>query len=487
MVGFGVGEEKAINYYTLFHRLSNRRRVFVVALLTLLFLPALASAAEGGDKFELPFWTAIPFVVLLLGIAVLPLMAGHWWHLNRNKAIVAFGLSLPVVIYLLAIDGPTKGASTHHLTHELWEYASFIILLTALYTISGGILLIGDIPARPRINTLFLAIGAVLANFIGTTGASIVLIRPVLRINLDRQHKSHLPIFFIFIVSNTGGLLTPLGDPPLFLGFLQGVDFFWTLRLWVEWLVVNGLLLGIFWMWDRAAYRKETPVALQRDATDIHPLRLNGVLVNGTLLLGVLLAIVLHSKEVGVAFGRSLGVGDLTLHRPWGQVAIIALTVLSLLLTRKSIRRGNAFSWGPMIEVAVLFLGIFITMVPALALLREHGDKLNVTKPWQFFWLTGILSAFLDNAPTYLTFATLASGEQTLGWLSLHRPDTLAAISCGAVFMGAITYIGNGPNFMVKAIAESHRYKMPSFFGYMAYSVGILGPVLVIVALVFFS
>jgi Na+/H+ antiporter NhaD/arsenite permease-like protein len=434
----------------------------------------------------LPYWTTAPFVLLLLGIAMLPLFAGRWWHRNLNKAIVALGLALPVAIYLLAIDGKTNGESTHRLVDELWEYAAFIILLAALYTIAGGILLIGDIRALPRTNTLFLALGAVLANFIGTTGASIVLIRPLLRINLDRQRKSHLPIFFIYIVSNTGGLLTPVGDPPLFLGFLQGVDFFWTLRLWREWLLVNGLLLTIFWIWDSAAYRKETPTALQRDATAIHPLRLRGLWINGPLMLGVLSVVVLHSDAVGNELGRALGVGNISLHRPWGEIAIVSLTVLSLLLTPGSVRRGNQFSWGPMIEVAVLFLGIFVTMVPALALLRAHGSELNITRPWQFFLLTGLLSGFLDNAPTYLTFATLASGENTVGWLSVNRPEILAAISCGAVFMGAMTYIGNGPNFMVKAIAESHRYKMPSFFGHLAYSMAILAPVFAIVTFMFF-
>ncbi len=437
-------------------------------------------------KLDLPYWTALPFVLMLLGIALLPLVAGHWWHHNRNKLIVALVLGSPVVIYLLAIDGRTGGESTHQLLHELAEYASFIILLTALYTIAGGILLIGDIQAKPRTNTLFLALGAVLANLIGTTGASVVLIRPVLRINLDRQHKSHLPIFFIFIVSNTGGLLTPLGDPPLFLGFLQGVDFFWTMRLWPEWLLVNALLLAVFWMWDAAAYRRETPQALQRDAADIHPLRLHGLRVNGPLLLLLLFAVLLQSDTVGQALGKALGMGNLRLHRPWGEISMVGLTVLSLLLTPGSVRRGNHFAWGPMIEVAVLFLGIFVTMTPPLALLREHGSELNITKPWQFFWLTGSLSSFLDNAPTYLTFATLASGEHPLGWLSEHRPEILAAISCGAVFMGSMTYIGNGPNFMVKAIAEGHHFKMPSFFGYMAYSVGILGPVWVIVTVMFF-
>ncbi|MCE9533613.1 MAG: sodium:proton antiporter, partial [Planctomycetes bacterium] len=292
------------------------KTILIVLLLTLC-LPSFAHAAEAAGKMVVPFWTALPFALLLGSIAVLPLIREHWWHQNRNKAIVSIGLSIPVVLYLLAINGESKGESTHQLVHELEEYSAFIILLTALYTISGGILLIGDIPARPRTNTLLLAIGAVLANFIGTTGASMVLIRPILRINLQREHKSHLPIFFIFIVSNTGGLLTPLGDPPLFLGFLQGVPFGWTLRLWPEWLLVNGALLITFYFWDTMAYRKETKKAMAHDAAVLHPLRLHGIGLNGVLLLGLMLSVLLSSDTAGKAIGQALGVGDLSIPNPW--------------------------------------------------------------------------------------------------------------------------------------------------------------------------
>lgn len=459
----------------------------MIAVASLGYWPASAMAAVAPGPLVLPFISALPFVVLLGCIAILPLLKEHWWHANRNKAIVSIGLALPVVIYLWIINDDTKGESIRQLVHELLEYSSFILLLTALYVISGGILLIGDIPARPRTNTLFLALGAVFANLIGTTGASMVLIRPLLRINLQREHKSHLPIFFILVVSNTGGLLTPLGDPPLFLGFLQGVDFFWTLRLWPQWLLVNSLLLSAFYVWDRVAYRKESGKALQHDRTELHPLRIAGIRLNGTLLTCVLIVVILHSTSVGQMLGNLLGVGDLTLHRPWGQISLIVLTILSLLLTPRSVHHGNRFAWGPMIEVAVLFLGIFITMVPALALLRQHGGRFNLNQPHEFFWLTGVLSAFLDNAPTYLTFATLAAGDQSIGWLSLNRESLLKAISCGAVFMGALTYIGNGPNFMVKAIADEHGYRMPSFFGFMKYSCGILLPILLLVTFVFFT
>lgn len=435
---------------------------------------------------ELPIWTALPFVVLLGCVALLPIAFGRWWHSDRNKAFVSVGLALPVVIYLLAIDGKTHGESTHQLLHELGEFASFIVLLTALYTIAGGIVLLGDIPAKPQCNTLFLAIGAILANLIGTTGSSMVLIRPILRINRERTHRSHLPIFFIILVCNTGGLLTPIGDPPLFLGFIQGVDFFWTMQLWPQWLVVNGIGLTIFHLWDTAAYRREPNKALPHHVSARHPIRLSGLRLNGPLLLGIIVAVVMQSNPAGQRVGNMLGAGDLTLAKPWGEVLMVALTVVSLVRTRGSVRRSNQFAWGPMIEVTVLFAGIFVTMVPALALLRQNGAKMNLTKPWEFLWLTGFLSAFLDNAPTYLTFATLAASPNDLRWLSLNRPAILGAISCGAVFMGAMTYIGNGPNFMVKAIAEEHGYEMPSFFGYMRISFGILLPVMLCVTLLFF-
>lgn len=460
---------------------------FAITFLFILVCPTFAVAADAAGKLELTFWSAIPFVLLLGCIALLPLIREHWWHANRNKAIVSFGLALPVGFYLLVIDGESKGESTRQLLHELAEYASFIIMLAALYTISGGILITGDIPATPRTNVLFLAIGAVLANIIGTTGASMMLIRPLLRINHARRHKIHLPIFFIFIVSNTGGLLTPLGDPPLFLGFLQGVDFFWTLRLWREWLFVNVPLLAIFYCWDSASYRKETPMALQHDTAVRHPLRISGFRVNGPLLLALLMIAIFHSTAVGASIGNALGIGDLTLRRPFGELGMIGLVLSSLWFTKASVRRGNHFSWGPIIEVALLFIGIFVTMVPALALLRQHGGALDITHPRQFFWLTGMLSGFLDNAPTYLTFATLGSGEHDLVWLSVNGSSILAAISCGAVFMGALTYIGNGPNFMVKAIAEEQGYEMPSFFGYLKYSCVILLPLMVAVTVLFFG
>ena len=439
--------------------------------------------AEAATRLEVPFGAAAPFTILLLAIAVLPLIYEHWWHSNRNKGIVVAALSIPTMIYILTFGEE----GTQRLLHELEAYASFIILLLALYTISGGVLVRGDIPAHPITNTGILAFGAVLANFVGTTGASMLLIRPILRINSEREHKSHVPIFFIFIVSNTGGLLTPLGDPPLFLGFLKGVDFFWTLRLWFPWLLVNVAVLVVFYIYDNISYSKESAKAIQDDETQVTPLTVIGLRANVLLLIGVLLAVVFQSEQAGKGLGALFGGLDLTLHKPMGEILMLVMTGLSLYLTPRGLRKENDFTWAPIIEVAVIFIGIFITMVPALALLEIHGASFGITKPYQFFWLTGMLSSFLDNAPTYVTFGTLAADGNGFQWLSLNKPELLAAISCGAVFMGALTYIGNGPNFMVKAIAENSGYKMPTFFAYMGYSFAILVPLFIALTFVFFK
>jgi Na+/H+ antiporter NhaD/arsenite permease-like protein len=305
-----------------------------------------------------------------------------------------------------------------------------------------------------------------------------LLVRPLLRINARRPRRAHVPVFFIFVVSNTGGLLTPLGDPPLFLGFLQGVPFGWTLGLWRQWLLVNGALLAVFAIWDRIADRADKTIASSTakvgqtlapgPATD--PLRLEGWKWNGPLMLGV----------IGIILAKTF------LPFPFGELGMLGLTGVSLWKTATPLREANGFSWGPMIEVAILFAGIFVAMVPALALLEEHGGKVGITQRWQFFWLTGCLSTLLDNAPTYVSMATLAAAGNGLGWLATQRPDLLAAISCGAVFMGANSYIGNGPNFMVKAIAEENGYAMPSFGRYMLTAAIVLFPLFGIVTIVFF-
>lgn len=415
--------------------------------------------AAALPPLDIPAAAAAPFALLLAAIAVLPLLAGHWWHANRNKGFVTAAIGLPIAIFLLF---QPHGAT--HLWHAVEEYVSFIVLLGSLYVISGGIVVTGDLEAKPRTNVAFLAIGAVLANLIGTTGASMVLIRPVLRTNSERMNVSHIPIFFIFIVSNCGGLLTPLGDPPLFLGFLKGVDFFWTLSLWPQWVLVNFVLLAIFLVWDTVAYRREKRGDIVRDIREVIPLKVRGLKLNGPLLGGVVLA-VLAKKFI-----------------PWFPVcelAMVALAAISLRKTPRNNRELNKFAWGPIVEVAVLFAGIFVAMVPALALLRKHGGALGITEPWQFFWITGGLSSILDNAPTYVTMGELAvvvGGLNEFGELPTRMPEILSAISCGAVFMGALTYIGNGPNFMVKAIAEESGYAMPSFFGYFVRAVIVLVP-----------
>lgn len=461
---------------------------FLLAGLGLALLPSLASADEAAG-LHLPVWSLLPFVLVLLAIALLPVLTPHFWHTNRSKAVVMTLLGAPVALYLLALGPGTGGQSVSSLVHGVTEYASFITLLAALYTVSGGIVLRGDIQARPITNVAFLALGAVLANFIGTTGASMLLIRPVLQINQERRQTSHIPVFFIFIVSNLGGLLTPLGDPPLFLGFLNGVDFFWTLSLWPQWLVAISIVLAIFYIWDVWAYRHETAEAILEDIAHIEPIRVRG-LINIWFLAGILLAVVLQSEKVSTACTAAVRnlvpCPDLQITRPWGEMLMILMAIGSLWLTPRQLREDNGFSWNAIVEVAVLFAGIFVTMVPALAWLSEHGPSFGVTQPWQYFWMSGSLSSFLDNAPTYMAFATMAAGPHRLEWLVAEQPLVLQAISCGAVFMGANTYIGNGPNFMVKAIADEAGFKTPSFFGYMLYSGAILLPTFVLLTWLFF-
>jgi Na+/H+ antiporter NhaD/arsenite permease-like protein len=453
--------------------------LFGLGCLGVLALPLSAGAAGGKPLVELRPWSVAPFVLLLLSIALLPLVAGHWWHSNRNRAIVAAIFAVPVASYLIYLQVAHGQRTLALLGHELVDYLSFILLLGSLYTVSGGIVVSGDLRPVPLTNTSVLAFGSLLANLIGTTGASVLLIRPLLRINRPRSNTAHLPIFFIFAVSNLGGLLTPLGDPPLFLGFLNGVPFTWTLSLWPQWLLVNGAVLAIFFIWDTVAYGREAAQDLAQEKSTPQPLRLQG-LFNVALLIGIMAAVLLQGW----------------LASPWGEIGggllMLAMGVLSLVFTPRKLREANAFTWEPILEVAILFAGIFVTMVPALEMLGSRGQQLGVSKPWEFFWLTGLLSGFLDNAPTYLTFGTMAAGSTDFDRLvsnqvpDLNGPLILEAISCGAVFMGALTYIGNGPNFMVKAIAEEAGYRMPAFFGYLAYSSLILLPVLVLVTFVFF-
>jgi Na+/H+ antiporter NhaD/arsenite permease-like protein len=442
-----------------------------------------------------PLWTIFPFLAYLLGIAVVPILFGHFWESNRNKLVVALVISSPVLFYLF---GAPHGGEV--LGRTVCDYLSFMALLAALFTISGGICLRGALVGSPLVNTTFLAVGSVLGSLVGTTGASVLLIRPLLRANERRGYVTHVVVFFIFIVSNGAGLLTPLGDPPLFLGFLRGVPFTWTLRLAPQWALVNGALLAIFAVIDQVQFTRErrrppirrsaTPRPAALDA--VGPLHIDGAL-NFVWLAGMV-ALVFVLGSYGE---RYLGDGYLRAAVQIG--GTLAFAALSFKTTAARVHEVNRFSWGPVIEVAVVFVGVFITMVPAMSFLAERGTALGVTKPWQFFWAAGALSSVLDNAPTYLTFASLATGvanglggtalsPDNLGALAVHPigRELLTAVSCGAVFMGAVTYMGNGPNFMVKAIAEQHRVRMPSFFGYTLWSFAILVPLFGIVSRIFF-
>jgi Na+/H+ antiporter NhaD/arsenite permease-like protein len=404
-------------------------------------------------------YTVAPFVLMLLAIALAPLWMTHWWESNRYKLAVSAVLGLPILaLYLVRRPSALVGMAE--------EYVSFIILLSGLYVIAGGIRLTGDLEATPLNNTIFLAAGAVLASFIGTTGASMVLIRPLLQTNRERRRVTHTVIFFIFLASNIGGMLTPLGDPPLFLGYLQGVPFAWTFRLWPQWLFMVCVLLAVYFVWDTRQYVHEPLAALRRDRAEVTPLRLRGGL--NALWLGLVV--------VAVAL----------LHAPWREVAIVALAAVAFWRTPSAIRRANGVTAAPMVEVAVLFFGIFLTMIPALEILHLRGNELGVREPWQFFWTSGMLSSFLDNAPTYLTFLALAQGLGLANEVVGVTHAVLAAISVGAVAMGANSYIGNAPNFMVKAIAEEAKVPMPTFFGYMLYSGVVLVPLFVVVTLLFF-
>ncbi len=435
---------------------------------------------------QLGLWTLAPFACMLLAIAVLPLVACRWFEQNRNKAIVAVVLGAPTVVFLVSRFGHV---GLHQTAKTAEEYISFLILLFALFTISGGIYLTGNLIARPRSNLAFLVIGAVLASFIGTMGASMVLIRPLLRANSERTHSRHTVVFFIFAVSNVGGLLTPLGDPPLFLGFLRGVPFSWTFRLWAEWLLAVVLILTAYMAMETWHYRKEPRRALEMDRKDYVPMRLKGSI--NLIALALVIATVLLSAPLARA-------GE-TIHFPFvREVILVILAILSLRLGPRGPRASNHFHWAPIVEVAVLFAGIFATMIPALALLQARGGEIGLSQPWHYFWASGGLSSFLDNAPTYLAFTSVAQGQvgvstvgaltsaQIIPALGLSPAQFLAAISCGSVMMGANSYIGNAPNFAVKCIAEHSGLKMPSFFGYMAYSSVVLIPIFAVVTAVFF-
>jgi len=464
----------------------------LVAALTLTSWPQLACAAtlEGASLSSL--W-GLPFAGMLLSIALFPLVAPAFWHHHFGKIAAAWALVFLVPFALAFGWGIALGTLVHAL---LEEYIPFIVLLTALYTVAGGICVRGNLHGTPRLNTTILALGTLLASVMGTTGAAMLLIRPLLRANDNRRHVVHVVVFFIFLVANAGGSLSPLGDPPLFLGFLQGVDFFWTTtHLALPMLFVCGVLLTAFYFLDSHYFhQREEERSRFFDPTPDSPLGIDGKV--NFLLLGAVVGLVLMSGlwKPGVSFDV-LGT-HVDLQNAVRDVALVVVMLLSLALTPRAARKGNDFNWAPIEEVAKLFAGIFVTIAPVITILRagEAGafagvvhlvnDSAGRPHDAMYFWATGLLSSFLDNAPTYLVFFNLAGGDASS--LMTTGATTLAAISAGAVFMGANSYIGNAPNFMVKAIAESRGVRMPSFFAYLGWSGAVLLPLFLITGWLFF-
>lgn len=449
----------------------------------------------------LPIWSIIPFVGMLLSIAIFPLVKGEWWE--RHQLLVAVVWSLIFLVPFIIVYGFEITAEQLAET-IVGDYIPFIVLLLGLFVVSGGIHIGGTIVGTTKYNTYFLLVGAFLASWIGTTGAAMLLIRPLLRANQWRKHKAHIIVFFIFLVANIGGCLTPLGDPPLFLGYLRGVPFFWTLQHILPIMLVNiCILILAFILLDRHFVKLEDRQSLEQElkAEKRVPLTISGwhnFIFIGLIIAGVILNGLIPQSEAFISTdtGKTYGFDVFGTHVGVEYIIqlgfILVAMLLSWITTSKSLRRHNNFEWGPIAEVAKLFIGIFITMIPALALLRAYGGTLGIDSPLTFFWSTGALSSFLDNSPTYVVFLTTAgalgssAADTVITTVGSVDPSILLAISAGAVFMGAITYIGNAPNFMVKSIAEGNGVKMPSFFGYIGWSLCFLIPVFIIDTLLFF-
>ncbi len=463
-----------------------------------LALPALLTLSGGAwaaafDGAQLSVMWGVPFAGILLSIALLPLLLPHFWHHHYGKVAAAWGLTF-LLPFAIAFGPAAAGVNV---VHGLFaEYIPFIILLTALFTVSGGIFIRGNLHGSPGLNTAILGIGAVLASFMGTTGASMLLIRPLIRANDNRKHVAHVVVFFIFIVSNAGGSLTPLGDPPLFLGFLKGVDFFWTVKhIFPETLFMLGSLLAIFYALDSWYYHRREELLPHDPTPDSRGIGFDGS-INFALLAAVV-GLVLMSGFWKSSIDFNIYGTNVGLPGVLRDLGLVAVTFLSLKITAPQVHADNQFTWGPMAEVAKLFAGIFLTIIPVIAMLKAgvngpFGAVVSaVTQAdgspdvMMYFWVTGALSSFLDNAPTYLVFFNTAGGDAKV--LMTTLASTLAAIAAGAVFMGANTYIGNAPNLMVKAIAEDRGVKMPSFFGYMLWSGGILLPLFVVMSLIWFK
>lgn len=449
----------------------------------------------------LPIWSIIPFVGMLLSIAIFPLVKGEWWE--KHQLLVAVIWSLIFLVPFIIVYGFEITAEQLAET-IVGDYIPFIVLLLGLFVVSGGIHIGGTIVGTTKYNTYFLLVGAFLASWIGTTGAAMLLIRPLLRANQWRKHKAHIIVFFIFLVANIGGCLTPLGDPPLFLGYLRGVPFFWTLQHILPTMLLNVcILILVFILLDRHFVKLEDQQSLEQElrAEKRVPLTISGwhnFIFIGLIIAGVILNGLIPQSEafISVDTGKTYGFDVFGTHVGTEYIIqlgfILVAMLLSWITTSKNLRRHNNFEWGPIAEVAKLFIGIFITMIPALALLRAYGGTLGIDSPLTFFWSTGALSSFLDNSPTYVVFLTTAgalgssAADAVITTVGSVDPSILLAISAGAVFMGAITYIGNAPNFMVKSIAEGNGVKMPSFFGYIGWSLCFLIPVFIIDTLLFF-
>lgn len=439
----------------------------------------------------LSFAYCIPFAGMLLSIAICPLVNGAWWEKFKGAAVLFWSL---LFLVPFAIGNGAGTALNHFLEVILGDYISFIVLLFGLFCVAGNIRIRGTLAGTPKVNVLLLLIGTLLSSWVGTTGASMLLIRPVIRANSWRKRKVHTMVFFIFLVSNIGGCLTPVGDPPLLMGFMHGVPFTWSFHLLPIFLLNVVLLLALYFIIDSRAYKKDlADGAKPKSSEKTEKIGLEGA-HNLIFLLCIVGAVILSGSlaTINAFFGKGIKIeGEVTLtFATMIEMAIILLSAfLSFKTTKKEVRTANNFSWGAIQEVAVLFIGIFITMIPALLILSARGSELGITKNWQMFWATGALSSFLDNTPTYLVFfetaVSLHATNEAIG--SVIIPQTmLMAISCGAVFMGANTYIGNAPNFMIKSIAEENNIKMPSFFGYLFWSVCCLIPVFLIDTLIFF-
>ena len=446
---------------------------------------------------NIPLWLCIPFAGLLLCIAIFPLVKGEWWDKNKGWAVLIWSLLFIIPFAVKYGAGETAETVLECIVND---YLSFIVLLFGLFCVSGNINLEGDFVGSPRMNTGLLAIGTLLSSCIGTTGASMLLVRPMIQMNSWRRNKSHIMVFFIFLISNMGGCLTPIGDPPLLMGFMRGVPFTWSLRLFPVLVFNMVILLTVFYFIDRRAYRRDIALGMRPDISKptttfkvngLHNIIFMIMIVAGVVLSGVLPGMKAFQNADGsvisIPIFRSVRLAVPTLIEI---IIILVAAFLSFKTTKSDVRTKNHFTWGAIEEVAVLFIGIFITMQPALMILKSKGAELGLTKPLEMFWATGLLSSFLDNTPTYLVFLTTAGAlglsQGMVTALGTVPVKMLEAISCGAVFMGANTYIGNAPNFMVKSIADENGIRMPSFFGYLIWSFGILVPVFIVDTLVFF-